>query len=175
MSMSYTPPKPFEWNHCAICGRPLENVCDGEQERPYCAACNRHYYHNPVPACCVFVRDGANRLLFAKRAVEPCFGCWTLPGGFMELNETSEQCALRELREETGLVGADAQLLGVSVSQSADKGAVLVLGYYISRWHGDLCPNSDVSALRFYGDQERPSVPFEAHRDLLDQYDTLYS
>ncbi len=91
----------------------------------------------------------------------------------MELNETGEQCALRELSEETGLTGQNPRLLGVSVSQSADKGAVLVVGYVIESWHGTLQPNSDVSNLRFYDKAERPDVPFEAHRELLAHYDDV--
>ncbi|HDP34886.1 MAG TPA: NUDIX domain-containing protein [Candidatus Hydrogenedentes bacterium] len=172
--MTYIPPKPFEWNHCGTCGSKLEPAFDGERERPYCANCNRHYYRNPVPACCVFVRDEEGRLLFTQRAVEPCLGRWTLPGGFLELNESAEQCALRELTEETGLTGDGVQLLGVSVSQSADKGAVLVIGYCIATWRGTPRPDSDASDLRFFSKAERPQVPFEAHRELLALYDEMY-
>ena len=171
--MTYIAPRPFEWNHCGTCGKRLEYAHDGERERPYCSDCNRHYYRNPVPACCVFVSDSENRLLFAKRAVEPCIGRWAFPGGFMELNETGEQCALRELAEETGLIGENARLLGVRVSQSADKGAVLVIGYCIEKWQGTLCADSDASDLRFISRAERPDIPFEAHRALLCLYDEL--
>lgn len=146
---------------------------DGERERPYCAACSRHYYLNPVPACCVFIQDSAGSLLFGKRAVEPCYGQWALPGGFMEIHETGEQCALREMREETGLTGAGARLLGASAARSRDKGAVLVLGYVIEAWQGELVPDSDVSDLKFFSRAERPPVPFTAHRELLDLYDAL--
>ena len=91
----------------------------------------------------------------------------------MELNETGEQCALRELAEETGLIGENARLLGVRVSQSADKGAVLVIGYCIEKWQGTLCADSDASDLRFISRAERPDIPFEAHRALLCLYDEL--
>ena len=173
--MNTMPPRLFEWNYCGICGKRLEYAHDGERECPYCSDCNRHYYRNPVPACCVFVCDDEDRLLFAKRAVEPCIGRWALPGGFMELNETGEQCALRELAEETGLVGESAYLLGVSVSQSADTGSVLVIGYCIKNWTGTLCPDSDASDLRFISRDERPEVPFQAHRELLALYDGVHS
>ncbi len=167
------PPRPFEWNYCGICGKPLTCLHDGERERPYCDVCNRHYYHNPVPACCIFVRDSEGCLLFGRRAVEPCYGEWALPGGFMEINETGEQCALREMQEETGLVASHARLLGVSSTLSRDKGAVLVLGYVIGKWRGTLTPYSDVSDLRFYSRDTRPPVPFNAHRELLALYDSL--
>jgi len=172
--MSYLLPRPFEWNYCGTCGAALDHASDGERVRPYCAACQRHYYHNPVPACCVFVRDAAGRILLGKRAVEPCFGAWALPGGFMELNETGEQCALREMLEETGLKATRARLLGASASRSRDKGGVLVLGYIVDVWEGDLKPDSDVSDLRFFARQEMPPMPFEAHRELLALYDELF-
>lgn len=173
--MSNPWPRPFEWNFCGTCGAPLEQGFDGERERPYCFACRRHFYHNPVPACCVFVRDAKSRLLFGKRAVEPCFGAWALPGGFMELNETGEQCALREMIEETGLTAFSARLLGVSASRSRDKGGVLVLGYIVENWEGTLKPDSDVSDLCFFSRETRPQVPFEAHLELLALYDELFS
>lgn len=167
-------PRPFAWNFCSICGRKLEEYHDGERIRPYCRVCRRHYYQNPVPASCIFIRDGAGRILFGKRAVQPCIGQWALPGGFMELDESGEECALREMLEETGLTGTGARLLGVRTSRSMDKGSVLVLGYVIEGYEGTLLADSDVSDLRFFGREERPAVPFEAHRALLALYDSQY-
>ena len=92
----------------------------------------------------------------------------------MELNETGEQCALREMLEETGLKATRARLLGASASRSRDKGGVLVLGYIVDVWEGDLKPDSDVSDLRFFARQEMPPMPFEAHRELLALYDELF-
>ncbi|HOD95668.1 MAG TPA: NUDIX hydrolase [Candidatus Hydrogenedentes bacterium] len=165
---------PFEWHYCATCGTPLVDEHDGESVRPYCPPCNRFFYRNPVPACCLFIRDEKNRLLFGRRNVEPCLGKWALPGGFMELLENGEQCAVREMLEETGLEGSGPVLLGAHSSRSTDKGSVLVLGYVITAWSGDLSPSSDVSELCFFSRDERPDIPFDAHRSLLALYDTLY-
>jgi len=65
--------------------------------------------------CVVFGSRGtspATHLLLVQRAKPPFEGAWALPGGFLELDETLEQAALRELREETGLVLAHAEQLG---------------------------------------------------------------
>jgi ADP-ribose pyrophosphatase YjhB (NUDIX family) len=169
--MLWQPPTPFEWNYCGTCGAPLAPGHDGERERPYCAACNRFYYRNPVPACCVFVRDPAGALLFALRAMEPGRGRWCLPGGFMEANETAEQCALRELREETALHAASARLLGASMGQSPLSGSVVVLGFVIDAWEGQPYPDSDAADLGFFARDARPDIAFQAHRDLLALYD----
>ena len=50
---------------------------------------------------------------------------------------------------------------------------VLVLGYVIDDWEGELTPDSDAMDLRFYRREERPKVPFDAHSELIDLYDEL--
>ncbi len=157
---------PFEWNYCPGCGSKLVPRDDGESLRPHCPSCGRHYYSNPVPASCCFVFQG-DALLFAQRAVEPCIGSWTLPGGFVELGETTAEAALRELYEETGLRGANPRLIGASTQPSRLSGAVTVLGYVIETWEGTPRAGSDVIGLGFFGPDERPALVFEAHRELL--------
>jgi ADP-ribose pyrophosphatase YjhB (NUDIX family) len=163
-------PAPFALNYCPICGAALEPCLDGEQERPYCARCLRFYYRNPVPAvCCVVARDDG--ILLAQRAVEPCFGEWALPGGFVELGETTEEAAVREMFEETSLRVSGLRLLGVSTQQSRFYGAVTVLGYAVGAWSGELKAGSDVMDLRFFPRPQRPALPFRAHTELLALFD----
>jgi len=165
-------PAPFVWNYCPICGHRLAPAFDGESERPLCAGCHRFYYSNPVPASCCFVARGEG-LLLVQRAVEPCKGLWTLPGGFVELGETTEQAALRELLEETSLRGRDARLIGASTQPSQLSGAVTVLGYVIDSWEGEPRPASDALAAAFFVAAERPPLAFLAHRELMAIYDAL--
>ena len=75
-----------------------------------------HQYEYPRAAltvdCVVFGRgDGAFKVLLIRRASPPYEGSWALPGGFVELHETLEQAALRELEEETGIRLAHAEQL----------------------------------------------------------------
>lgn len=67
-----------------------------------------YQYKYPHPAmtadCVVFGFDGKQlHVLLIERGLEPYKGSWALPGGFMKIDETVEQCALRELKEETGV------------------------------------------------------------------------
>lgn len=167
-------PKPaeFGWNFCPICGTALELRHDGQSHRPSCEPCARFYYSNPVPAACCFITDGPS-LLLAQRAVEPCKGQWSIPGGFVELGETSEEAVRREILEETGLVVHDVQLIGVSTKQSRMSGAVMVLGYLALDWEGDPVPDSDAMALEFFTPEDRPPLAFDAHRDLLALYEAM--
>ena len=69
------------------------------RERWVCDACDIVHYENPkVVVGCVPEHEG--RILLCKRAIEPRYGFWTVPAGFMELGETVEQGAARETREE---------------------------------------------------------------------------
>lgn len=86
---------------CSECGGPLTiRVPEGEnRERHCCDACDIVHYLNPkVVAGCVATWE--DKVLLCRRAIEPRYGRWTLPGGFMENDETTEQAAVRETWEE---------------------------------------------------------------------------
>ncbi|MBR4837718.1 MAG: NUDIX hydrolase [Bacteroidales bacterium] len=63
-------------------------------------------YEYPRPAvtadCVVITKENEPQVLLIQRGNEPFKGCWAFPGGFMNMDETTEQCAVRELEEETG-------------------------------------------------------------------------
>lgn len=168
-------PAPFAWNYCPTCGTALTVCSDGQGDRPCCPHCRRFYYSNPVPAACCFVRRHGDELLFVQRSVEPCRGLWTLPGGFVELGETTEDAALRELAEETGLVGRGTRLIGASTQPSRLSGAVVVMAYLVEEWHGEPVPDTDAMALGFFARDRRPPLAFQAHRELLALYDALFA
>ena len=163
-------PASMAWNYCPICGRALAHAHDGEAPRPRCDTCRRFYYLNPVPAACCLVRRG-EELLFVRRAVEPRKGLWTLPGGFVELGETTEQAALRELREETGLRGEGLTLIGSITHPSPFTGSVVVLAYEVASWEGEAVAATDAMDVGFYPRDARPPIAFQAHLDLLALYD----
>lgn len=163
-------PVPFAWNYCPICGEVLVLRDDGEKPRPNCARCRRFFYRNPLPAvCCILTRNHTD-LLLARRANEPCRGEWAFPGGFIEMDETTEQALTREMQEETGVHIREPRLIGVSTQQSQYYGAVTVLGYAVQEWDGTFEPNSDVAELQFFPDGELPPLPFTAHNELLKMF-----
>ncbi len=73
--------------------------------RHVCDQCGAIHYQNPklvVGSIPVWEQDGNTRILLCKRAINPRYGYWTLPAGFMENNETTTDAALRETDEEAG-------------------------------------------------------------------------
>ena len=123
-------PARFVWNHCPICADALVQQDDGQEERPYCARCHRFYYSNPVPAACCFVTRG-DELLMVQRSVEPCKGGWSLPGGFVRMDEDLEEAARRVLSEKAGLEGVFLeQLFTFGAPKRDPRTRVITVAYY---------------------------------------------
>ena len=91
-------------------------------------------YKYPRPAvtadCVVITHKAEPRVLFIKRGGEPFKDCWAIPGGFMEKGETTEQCAVRELKEETNIVISDLHQIGVHSKVDRDpRGRTVSVAY----------------------------------------------
>ncbi len=94
-----------------------KRVPEGDnRERLVCARCEFIHYQNPkivAGAVCTWPENGKDKILIARRAIEPRKGSWTLPAGYMELGETTEQAAQREAREEACAVIEIERLLAM--------------------------------------------------------------
>jgi len=86
---------------CCECGSNVEyRIPEGDNLNRYvCTSCDTIHYQNPrIIAGCIPVYE--DKVLLCRRAIEPRYGYWTLPAGFMENSETTEQAAARETWEE---------------------------------------------------------------------------
>ncbi|MFZ5557293.1 MAG: NUDIX hydrolase [Pseudomonadota bacterium] len=88
---------------CSACGSPVEvRVPPGDNmPRHVCPACGTVHYQNPKIVVGT-LPEWEDKVLLCRRAIQPRHGYWTLPAGFMELNETTFDAALRETLEEAG-------------------------------------------------------------------------
>jgi len=91
-------------------------------------------YEYPRPAvtadCVVITKEAEAKVLLIERGGEPFKGCWALPGGFMNMDETTEQCAFRELEEETGLKIGEVHQIGAYSRVDRDpRGRTITVAY----------------------------------------------
>jgi len=136
-------------------------------KNPYC-------YDYPRPAvtadiCLFTVVDDELRILLIQRGVEPFKGAWALPGGFLTETETLEQCAARELREETGVDGAHLEPFATFSDPRRDPRARVITAAFLAlvpaAAHA-LQSGSDAAAARWHPLTRLPRLAFD-HRDII--------
>ena len=91
-------------------------------------------YKYPRPAvtadCVVITKEAEPKVLLIQRGADPYKGCWAFPGGFMNMDETTEQCAIRELEEETGLKLTTIKQIGAYSKVDRDpRGRTITVAY----------------------------------------------
>lgn len=91
-------------------------------------------YRYPRPAvtadCVVITREFEPQVLLIQRGADPYKGCWAFPGGFMNMDETTEECAIRELEEETGLKVTTIHQIGAYSKVDRDpRGRTITVAY----------------------------------------------
>lgn len=124
-------PEP-DYRFCPRCGDPLESRCVkiGEPDRLCCGGCEFVFYLDPKTAAGV-VALHQGKLLLLRRGIEPAYGAWVFPGGFVDRGEHPEAAAVREAWEEAGIEVRVDGLLGV---YSHPEGSPVVLIVY----HGEV-------------------------------------
>jgi len=141
---------------CPRCGGPLHTrvVKADEPPRLVCQACAFVFFFDPkVAAGVVFRYDGG--VLLVQRAIEPAYGKWVFPGGYVDRGETLESAALREVREESGLVVRLTRLLG---AYSYPGNPVIVVAYAGEVTGGVLAPDTESLAVQPFPPDEIPWV-----------------
>ena len=91
-------------------------------------------YKYPRPAvtadCVVITKEKEPKVLLIQRGIDPFKGRWAFPGGFMNMDETAEQCAIRELEEETGLQVTELHQIGAYSKVDRDpRGRTITVAY----------------------------------------------
>jgi len=155
--------------YCPHCAHPLEKRLAFDRLRSVCPACGFVHFRTPKVGVSVLVED-KERILLARRAVEPGKGKWGLPSGFVEWDESPEAAAIRECAEETGLVVTKLELLDVTHYTDDYRGPGVNFTYRAQVFSGTPRPGDDAAQLRFFAPTELPSanrVAFDSHRVLL--------
>ena len=151
-------PDPGEPAYCARCGGPLVRQERGGRQRPVCPACGWVYYAKTAFGAATAIElDGG--LVLVQRAYEPYAGWWMLPAGFVEYGERADETAVREAEEETGLVVALDDLLGLYFGADDPRNPAHLAVYRARAVGGALRAADDARAARVFRPEE---VPVEA-------------
>ncbi|MCH8553181.1 MAG: NUDIX hydrolase [Natronospirillum sp.] len=135
--------------YCSVCATPVEFSVPADDNMPryHCPACGTIHYQNPrVIVGTLPVLDG--QLLLCKRNIEPRFGLWTLPGGFMENGETLQEGAARETWEEARNAPDLQQMLSVISLPQFDQVHVYYLAAMTSPEFSETAESSEVRLFR---------------------------
>jgi ADP-ribose pyrophosphatase YjhB (NUDIX family) len=115
-------------NYCSRCGGPLalDQPPGEDRERLACAACGYIAYVNPRLVVTAVPVTDAGEVVLLRRGIEPGRGSWAQPGGFLEVDETIHEAAIRETHEETGLLVEPGEILGL---YSRLEAAIVVIAF----------------------------------------------
>ena len=144
---------------------------DGRR-RMVCPSCETVHYDNPRPAATILLVHG-NELLLVKRAEPPAVGQWCLPGGYMEVGESAEDAARRELSEETGLSCGDLKFLAFWSRPGGLRGEILIFSFIARKFSGQLIAGDDASDARFFPLDQLPPVAFLCHQEMIERLPQL--
>lgn len=128
-------------------------------------------YERPMLTADCAVVNGRGEVLLVRRGGEPFKGCWALPGGFMEMDETIERCAVRELEEETGIrVTEEAlRLIGIYSAPGRDpRGRTVTAAYAISVGDCTATAGDDAAEVRWWPLAELPPLAFDHAQIIAD-------
>ena len=129
-------------------------------------------YDYPRPAvtadCVVFSNDSDGlSVLLIERANEPFKGCWAFPGGFMDMDEDAEACAIRELKEETGLQLEHMKQIGAFTDVDRDpRGRTVSIAYSALVEKRLVIGADDAAQARWFPIDSIPSLAFD-HEEIL--------
>ncbi|MCR5444467.1 MAG: NUDIX hydrolase [Bacteroidales bacterium] len=128
-------------------------------------------YPRPMLTADCAVVNAQREVLLVRRRNEPFRGCWALPGGFMEMDETIEHCAVRELQEETGIEVEEKELclVGVYSAPGRDpRGRTVTAAYLIRLDHAVATAGDDAAEVRWWSLDNLPPLAFDHAKVITD-------
>ena len=153
-------------------GAPRHEVSEGDSANQQVMEEYQYHYKYPHPSvttdCVIFGFDGnAMKVLLIERGGEPYKGCWAFPGGFLEMEESAEEGAKRELMEETGLTTAFVKQFHAFSDPDRDpRERVLTIAYYSLVRLSEVKGMDDAKEAKWFALDEVPKLAFD-HDEML--------
>ena len=159
------------YSFCPMCGGGLEPraIKQNEPERLVCVRCGFVFYLDPKVAVGTIIRSDDGRIVLVRRAIEPGYGKWVYPGGYVDRGELVQDAAVREAREESGLEVRLGRLINV---YSYPGRAPVVIVYEAAIVGGRLCADDECLDARLFEPDEIPwdDLAFPSTHDALHEY-----
>ena len=160
---------PFRF--CPACGGALAPrlLKAGEPERLVCDRCGFVFYMDPKVAVGTIIRMEDSRLVLVRRALEPGYGLWVYPGGYVDRGEEVTAAAIREAREEAGL---DVRLDGLVNVYSYPGRPLIIIVYAATAIGGELCTDEECLEARLFTASDIPwdLLAFQSTNEALRHY-----
>jgi 8-oxo-dGTP diphosphatase len=161
----------MHFRFCPVCGSALEPrlLKAGEPERLVCTGCEFVFYLDPKLAVGTIIRDERNRVVLVRRAIEPGYGKWVFPGGYVDRGEELRSAAVREAREETGL---DVRLEELIDIYSYPGHVPVIIVFAAAPIGGCLACDDEGLEARFFEPHEIPweELAFRSTREALERF-----
>jgi 8-oxo-dGTP diphosphatase len=156
---------------CPACGGPLEprQLKAGDPARLVCSRCEYIHYLDPKVAVGTVITTADDRIVLVRRAIEPGYGLWVFPGGYVDRGEQITSAAIREAREEAGL---DVRLDGLINIYSYAGRPIVIVVYKASIVAGELRIDEESLEARLFSRAEIPwqQLAFRSTREALEDY-----
>lgn len=157
-------------NFCSNCGGPVSHRIPPNDNLPraVCEACETIHYENPklIVGC---IPEWENKVLLCKRAIEPRYGLWTVPAGYLENNETTGDGAARETLEEAG---ARVEILEPYALYNIPHISQVYLLFRARLKDADFAPGYESLEVKLFDEIEIPwnEIAFATVRNALTRY-----
>jgi mutator protein MutT len=159
------------YSFCPLCGGDLElrSLKATEPDRLVCARCGFVFYQDPKVAVGTIIRNDVDHVVLVRRAIEPGYGKWVFPGGFVDRGEVVLAAAVREAREEVGLHIRIDRLLNVYSYPSL---APVIIVYIATMTGGTLSCDDEGLEARFFTPDEIPwdDLAFKSTKEALEEF-----
>jgi len=159
------------YSFCPLCGGDLElrTVKPVEPDRLVCARCGFIFYQDPKVAVGTILQRDDKHILLLRRAIEPGYGKWVFPGGFVDRGEEVVVAAVREAREESGLQVRIYRLLNV---YSYPGRAPVIIVYVASITGGTLALDDESTEAKFFPPDDIPwdELAFRSTHEALREF-----
>ena len=143
------------WRFCPACAGALEMrlLKRGDPERHVCTRCGQVLYQDPKVAVGTIIATTDGRIVLVRRAIEPGYGKWVFPGGYVDRGEAVTAAAIREAKEEAGL---DVRLDRLVNLYSYPGRPLVVIVYAATALGGELCTDEECLEARLFTPDEIP-------------------